>query len=161
VGIIGSWAENIGELRIDPELAYSGKDIQRILSKEGMTLVSLGNGSELDFCKRNFGFVKDQKLMKLYQSLDSIIVPTSWGWGFKTKIADALFNNQRVYVSASLGKRYGTWVPALEVVNNWSQFSWSPDSNRSRKIRSRVMSFQLRARKECLDEIFRAIDFVG
>jgi hypothetical protein len=49
------------------------------------------------------------------------LVPSGFGWGFKTKIGDALFFNQAVIVPRDLYNKSGIWKDRLIPIDDWSK----------------------------------------
>ena len=120
-----------------------------------MNLISLGNGVRYSFCDKNLGYLSDKEFLSMQESIESIIIPTDWGWGFKTKISDAIFLGQRVFVPLEISKRYPSWVEALEVVVDWSEFRYKDDSVKKANLRKIVMEKQKKIRRNLLDDIVR------
>ena len=150
VAIVGTFAPNIGENRGNNSFFISLNPITKILNKVGLDLITIGHGNEYAsrVCKKNYGFVDDKAYLALNSKICAILVPSDWGWGFKTKIADAIFANQRVYLPRTLGERYPSWAQALFLIDSWNDFVWVKMSKKERDIRNMVKRKQIKLRRE-------------
>ena len=155
VAIIGTFSESIGEYRETKKFLDSSSSIKTSINRKKMNLISLGNGVRYSFCDKNLGYLSDKEFLSMQESIESIIIPTDWGWGFKTKISDAIFLGQRVFVPLEISKRYPSWVEALEVVVDWSEFRYKDDSVKKANLRKIVMEKQKKIRRNLLDDIVR------
>ena len=94
----------------------------------------------IDGTKRWDTALSDEKFIDSTYYFYGIIISQDWGWGFKTKIADALFANQRVFLSSRSAKRYPSLWVALDPVDQWKRF----------KIRN-LSKEDMKKRQKCLD----------
>lgn len=116
--IVGPYHSGTKISEADKDFLRNGAKIRDYFNREGFELNSVGNGVYYDFCDLNCGFVEDIDL--LMRSADFVLIPTSRGWGFKTKILDALFNNIGVIVSVDLAQRSAPYSEFYSVVTSWS-----------------------------------------
>jgi hypothetical protein len=85
----------------------------------GLSLVSVGEGIEYNFCDRNFGFAHNYE--EILQNTSLVIVPSSTGWGFKTKIADAVTLHQSIIIQRTQYDRLGDWQQMVSPINDWKE----------------------------------------
>ena len=116
--IVGPYNSGTKISEADKDFLRNGAKIRDYFNREGFKLNSVGNGVYYDFCDLNFGFVEDIDL--LVRSAVFVLIPTSRGWGFKTKILDALFNNIGVVLSLNLAQRSAPYSEFYSVVTSWS-----------------------------------------
>ncbi len=116
--IVGAYRSGTRISDADNEFLQNGEMIHHYFNNHGWELHSVGNGVFYDFCDVNWGYVED--LDELMRSADFVLVPTSKGWGFKTKILDALFNNIGVILTESLAKRSKPYLNFYSTVSSWS-----------------------------------------
>jgi hypothetical protein len=88
--IVGAYRSGTRISDADNSFLRNGAKVHDYFNSLGWELHSVGNDVFYDFCDVNWGFVED--LDVLMRSADFVLIPTSKGWGFKTKILDALFN---------------------------------------------------------------------
>ena len=78
----------------------------------------------------NYGFQED--LNKQLGSATHVIIPTTSGWGFKTKIADLLAQGKIVVVHKKLARKIDVEIRKhLIVVNKWEELPNIPTSIQS------------------------------
>jgi len=154
VVVVGSFSKSIGEKRVDSDFLDSGENIRKEIEAMGLEFISVGNGQSLDFCHKNLGFISDEDMVTLSSETFAIIVPMSWGWGFKTKLADALFQNQRVFVPRNLYSRCGSWAQALEPIDLWREFTLSSESGKVYDLIKTVCDNQQEVRDEVVRRAF-------
>jgi len=116
--IVGGFEGGTVISRADRHFINQGHKIKKYFNAMGFRLVSVGSSFNLDFCDINFGFV-DNYLEILHNS-EIVIVPTSNGWGFKTKIADAVTLHQSVIVTETLYNRLGIWRQMVSPIRDWA-----------------------------------------
>jgi hypothetical protein len=153
IALIGSHAKPVGENRVSVDFMESIKHIKNEVNKNGYLLVAFGNGITLDVCDENWGFLDDKEYLKRFGYVEAIIVPQDWGWGFKTKIADSLYNNQRVFVSDKIAARYRSLEYGLEVVTNWSLFRIKKLNKLRKESVNELLLNQQKKREQILHEI--------
>ncbi len=130
IAAVGTYAKHIGESKASCEFNRSLTQIRNEIRSKSKKLACVGYGYDEKFCDVNFGFLTDEKFMDATHNFYGIIVSQNWGWGFKTKIADALFADQRVFLSTTLAGRYPSLLDALDPIEEWSKFVIQHISNR-------------------------------
>jgi hypothetical protein len=153
IALIGSHAKPVGENRVSVDFMESITHIKNEVNKNGYLLVAFGNGITLDECDVSWGFLDDKEYLKRFGYVEAIIVPQDWGWGFKTKIADSLYNDQRVFVSDKIAARYRSLECGLEIVTNWSQFRIKKLNNSKKESVNQLLLNQQKKREQILHEI--------
>lgn len=150
VAIVGTYSQSIGEYRGNSNFFNAVEKIIRELKKRNLLFVTVGNGNQIVTYTsiKNYGFISDSKFIKIQSKICGIIIPTDWGWGFKTKVADALFAGQRVYLPLSLSERYPSWSRALNPIRDWSDFTWRKFSKEESRNRAELKNLQLRIRRD-------------
>lgn len=103
----------------DQQFLESGSLLKGYVHSLGLSLVSVGEGVEYNFCDTNFGFAHNYE--EILQNTSWIIIPSSAGWGFKTKIADAVTLHQAVVIHRTQYDRLGDWRQMLSPINDWRE----------------------------------------
>lgn len=119
--IVGGFHEGTLISKEDAHFVENGYRIQDFIHTKGLLLASVGQRDSQSYCDFNLGHVDDYEAILRKTSL--IIVPTSLGWGFKTKIADAITLHQGVIVHRRLYNRLGDWKKMVTPIDNWGEIS--------------------------------------
>jgi hypothetical protein len=116
VFMIGTSTEGTLISSVDKGLArkvLSGAISLRHISGIGYGLEKIGH-----LLETNLGFQKD--LETVMQSAAIVVIPTTKGWGFKTKIADLICQGKEVVVHKDLAKKIDSRIiPYLTVIESW------------------------------------------
>jgi hypothetical protein len=105
----------------DRQFIEAGSKVRDFTHSKGLLLTSVGEGVSYKFCDANYGYTSD--LEALLKKTAMIIVPTSLGWGFKTKISDAVTLHQSVILPRTQYKRLGNWHQMATPIDNWDEIS--------------------------------------
>ncbi len=119
--IVGGFEEGTLISKADQTFIEHGPKIKNYFNSMNLLLVSVGNKINFDFCDLNYGYVHDY--VEILVNSEIVIVPSSAGWGFKTKIADAVTLHQSVVVSDTLYNRLGIWSQMVSPVKDWADIS--------------------------------------
>lgn len=117
--ILGSFDKNT--LTAAPGISFlnAGESVNRFVKSNKLDLLSVGNTLDISFNYKHFHFV--ESLLDVLNSTKVLLVPSGFGWGFKTKIGDALFFNQAVIVPRDLYNKSGIWKDRLIPIDDWSK----------------------------------------
>jgi hypothetical protein len=116
--IVGAFNKKTLVSDADNEFLRNGERIRNFFNLQGLELHSIGSGVFYNFCDVNWGYVEHFDVVM--KSAEFVLVPTSKGWGFKTKILDALFNNIGVIMSKKLAIRSEPYFDFYSIVASWS-----------------------------------------
>jgi len=105
----------------DQKFVNSGSKIRDFVHSKGLLLVSVGEGVSYKFCDENYGHTNDLEM--LLKKTAIIIIPTSLGWGFKTKISDAVTLHQSVILPRTQYERLGNWREMATPIDDWDEIS--------------------------------------
>jgi len=103
----------------DKQFLESGSLLKEYVHSLGLSLVSVGDGVEYNFCDTNFGSTNNYE--EILKNTSLVIVPSSTGWGFKTKIADAVTLHQSVIIQGRQYDRLGDWQQMVSPINDWRE----------------------------------------
>jgi hypothetical protein len=103
----------------DKQFLESGLLLKEYVHSLGLSLVSVGDGVEYNFCDTNFGLTNNYE--EILKNTSLVIVPSSTGWGFKTKIADAVTLHQSVIIQGTQYDRLGDWQQMVSPINDWKE----------------------------------------
>ena len=117
--IVGGFQRETIISQPDKQFLESGSLIKDYVHSLGLSLVSVGEGVEYNFCDTNFGFSYNYE--EILKNTSLIIVPSSTGWGFKTKIADAVTLHQSVIIHRTQYDRLGDWQQMVSPINDWRE----------------------------------------
>jgi hypothetical protein len=82
--------------------------------------IGYGLESIAESLQSNLGFVAD--LDKCLQHAGLVVIPSTKGWGFKTKIADFIHEEKQVVIHRDLAKKIDReLLPYLTVINDWKE----------------------------------------
>jgi hypothetical protein len=119
--VVGGFQRGTLISKAESQFLEYGSRIQDFVHTKGLSLASVGDEVSLNFCDINFGYIDEYE--KLLRETSLIIIPTSLGWGFKTKIADAITLHQGVIVHRRLYDRLGDWKKMVTPIDNWGEIS--------------------------------------
>ncbi len=119
--IVGGFEAGTVISKADRNFVKHGPKIKNYFNSMNLLLVSVGNKINFDFCDFNYGYVHDY--LEVLVNSEIVIVPSSVGWGFKTKIADAVTLHQSVVVTETLYNRLGTWSQMVSPLRDWADIS--------------------------------------
>jgi len=117
--IVGGFQSGTIISQPDSQFLESGWLIKEYVHSLGLSLVSVGDQVEYNFCDTNFGFAHNYE--EILRNTSLIIVPSSTGWGFKTKIADAVTLRQSVIIHRTQYDRLGDWRQMVCPINDWRE----------------------------------------
>ena len=123
VSIIGAASKGTAISLPSEIFCVQGNRIKHICESLNLKLISFGSDSFFEFCHVNFGYVPEVE--KIIENTKVVLIPSSFGGGFKTKIGDAIINNQNVIVESTLQKKLGVWASQVRVISSWSELSQS------------------------------------
>jgi hypothetical protein len=123
VSIIGAASKGTAISLPSESFCLQGNRIKLICETLNLRLISLGSDSFFEFCHLNFGYVP--QVDKIIENTKVVLIPTSFGGGFKTKIGDAIVNNQNVIVESTLHKKLGIWASQVREISSWSELNQS------------------------------------
>lgn len=151
--IVGSFSK--GTLISKPSKTFieAGWEMRFFLESVDLDLISYGENSNFDFCKHNFGFVKN--LDQLMSQTSVLIMSSDLGWGFKTKIADAIELDQLVIVNRKLASKLGSWRNAIMELEDWADFKKSESLPDLRSQREMLLQSNSHLRKSALLSVLR------
>jgi len=117
--IVGGYQEATIISQPDKQFLESGTLLKDYVHSLGLSLVSVGDGVKYNFCDTNFGFTNNYG--EILKNTSLVIVPSSMGWGFKTKIADAVTLHQSVILHSVQYDRLGDWRQMVSPINDWRE----------------------------------------
>jgi len=125
--ILGSFDK--GTLTALPAKSFleSGQSVSSFAKSNNLDLLSIGVALDINFNYEYFDYVEN--LSDILKSTKVLLVPSGFGWGFKTKIGDALFLNQVVIVPRELYIKSGIWRNLLIPIDDWSKIDSLQISN--------------------------------
>jgi hypothetical protein len=106
-----------------PEVNFleAAPSINSFVELNKLRLISIGTTLNETFKYEYFSYVEN--LLDILNSTKVLLVPSRFGWGFKTKIGDALFLNQTVIVPRNLYNKVGIWKAGLIAIDDWSEIN--------------------------------------
>lgn len=119
--VVGGYQKGTLISKAESQFLEYGSRIQNFVHTKGLSLASVGDDVYLNFCDINFGYIDEYE--KLLRKTSLLIIPTSLGWGFKTKIADAVTLHQGIVVHRRLYNRLGDWKKMVTPIDNWGEIS--------------------------------------
>jgi hypothetical protein len=119
--IVGGFQKGTLISRPDKRFIEHGSKIKDFVNANGFSLVSVGDGVSYEFCDTNYGHTNEYETLLRDTAL--IIVPSSIGWGFKTKIADAVTLHQSIILPRKQYDRLGEWAKMVTPIDNWEEIS--------------------------------------
>lgn len=119
--IVGGFHSGTAISMADTNFVKNGFEIRKHFQTLGLRLVSVGHNTEFEFCDTNFGYVAN--LMEVLSDTEVVLIPTVKGWGFKTKIGDAVTLHQSIVVTQPLYDRLGIWRRMVSPLRDWSDIS--------------------------------------
>ena len=119
--IVGGFQKGTLISRPDKQFIEHGWKVKDFVHANGFSLVSVGDGVSYEFCDTNYGHTNEYETLLRDTSL--IIVPSSIGWGFKTKIADAVTLHQSIILPRKQYDRLGEWAQMVTPIDNWEEIS--------------------------------------
>ena len=152
VWIVGSFADYVGENRTTTAFFQNGYRINKMFEMHNLNLISVGNGVDFPFAKSR-GFISNKRYLDLQHNVLGIVIPMDWGWGFKTKIGDSLFMNQRIFVDAKTAKKILSLSDSVTVVKDWSKFKYINESSALTRKREKLKNRIITQRQRLIDEI--------
>jgi hypothetical protein len=105
----------------DQKFVDSGPKIRDFVHSKGLLLVSVGEGASYKFCDENYGYTNDFEMILKKAAI--IFIPSTLGWGFKTKISDAVTLHQSVILPRTQYKRLGIWSEMATPIDDWDEIS--------------------------------------
>ncbi len=117
--IVGGFQSGTVISQPDSQFLESGSLIKGYVHSLGLSLVSVGDEVEYNFCDTNFGLTDNYE--EILKNTSLVIVPSSTGWGFKTKIADAVTLHQSVIIHRAQYDRLGDWRQMVCPINDWRE----------------------------------------
>ena len=105
----------------DQQFVDSGSKIRDFVHSKGLLLVSVGEGASYKFCDENYGHTNDFEMILKKSAI--VIIPSSLGWGFKTKISDAVTLHQSVILPRTQYERLGIWREMATPIDDWDEIS--------------------------------------
>jgi hypothetical protein len=121
VTIVGGFDKSTLISNADSNFVSSGLKIQKMVHLNDLRLASYGDDTFYDFCDINFGFLDD--VLTVMNQTSITLIPASSGWGFKTKIADAIELGQVVLIPRNLYNRIGIWKEVVIPVDDWEDIN--------------------------------------
>ncbi len=119
--IVGGFQAGTLVSNADQQFVDAGSKIRDFVHSKGLLLVSVGEGVSYKFCDVNYGYTNDFE--KLLECTEMIIIPTSLGWGFKTKVSDAVTLHQSVILPRIQYERLGNWRQMATPIDDWNEIS--------------------------------------
>jgi hypothetical protein len=119
--IVGGFKKGTLISRPDKQFIEHGSKVKDFVHANGFSLVSVGEGVSYKFCDTNYGHATEFDMLLRNTSL--VIVPSSIGWGFKTKIADAVTLHQSIILPRKQYDRLGEWAKMVTPIDNWKEVS--------------------------------------
>jgi hypothetical protein len=119
--VVGGFQKGTLISRPDKKFIEHGSKVKDFVHSNGFSLVSVGEGVTYEFCDTNYGHTTEFDMLLRNTSL--VIVPTSSGWGFKTKIADAVTLHQSIILPRKQYDRLGEWAKMVTPIDNWKEIS--------------------------------------
>ena len=117
--ILGSFDNNTLTGKPTIEFLSAAYSLNLFADRNNLELVSVGNFLNSSF---NYRYLDStDNLLDLLNLTKVLIIPSEYGWGFKTKIGDALFLNQEVIVLRQLYNKCGMWKNYLIAIDDWSK----------------------------------------
>ncbi len=117
--IVGGFQRGTIISQPDKQFLESGLLLKEYVHSLGLSLVSVGDGVEYNFCDTNFGLTNNYE--EILKNTSLVIVPSSMGWGFKTKIADAVTLHQSIIIHRTQYDRLGDWQQMVSPINDWRE----------------------------------------
>ena len=102
----------------DSSFILFGEKVREFVHRQGLELASVGFSVPLTFCDVNLGRIDD--IDEIIADSEVIIIPTLYGWGFKTKVSDAAAMHQSILMAETQYARYGDWRTLITSVSNWA-----------------------------------------
>lgn len=119
--VVGGYKKGTLISRPDKQFIEHGSKVKDFVHANGFSLVSVGEGVSYEFCDTNYGHTNEYET--LLRDTSVIIVPSSIGWGFKTKIADAVTLHQSIILPRKQYDRLGEWAQMATPIDNWEEIS--------------------------------------
>ena len=119
--IVGGFHQDTLISKPDKQFMEHGSKVRDFVHAIGLSLVSVGEGVSYAFCDTNYG--RTEEFETLLRNASLIIVPSSVGWGFKTKIADAVTLHQTIILPRKQYDRLGDWGQLVSPIDNWRDIS--------------------------------------
>ena len=119
--IVGGFQSGTVISQPDRQFLENGWLLRDYVHSLGLSLVSVGDRVSFDFCDLNLGLVENYE--EILKNTSLIIVPSSVGWGFKTKISDAVTLHQSIILPRKQYDRLGEWAQMVTPIDNWEEIS--------------------------------------
>ena len=125
--ILGGFDKNTLTALPTKSFLDAGGSVNSFTKSNNMDLLSIGITLDINFKHKYCDYVEN--LLDILNSTKVLLVPSGFGWGFKTKIGDALFLNQVVIVPRELYNKSGIWKILLIPIDDWSKIASLQISN--------------------------------
>jgi hypothetical protein len=119
--IVGGFQSGTVISNADQQFIDAGSKIRDFVHSKGLLLVSVGDGVRYKFCDVNYGYTNNFEMILKKTAIT--IIPTSLGWGFKTKISDAVTLHQAIILPRTQYERLGCWRQLATPIDDWDDIS--------------------------------------